>query len=67
MSRGPTGKGSDLLPEGESIRRALSWLVERKRDAPQTPVYKLVDEAAIRFDLSPSETQFLLDHWQSES
>jgi hypothetical protein len=65
MPRPPTGKGSDLLPEGESIRRALTWLTERKREVPTVPLYKLVDEAAIRFDLSPGETQFLLDNWRA--
>lgn len=65
MSRTPGGR-TDLLPEGESLRRALTWLTTRKRESPSTPLYKLVDDAAVRFDLTPAETQFLLDNWRPE-
>lgn len=47
--------GSSLLPEHEALRRAVAWLAER---GPWTP--ELVDEAARRFDLSPTDEEFLL-------
>jgi hypothetical protein len=63
MPRAPTGSTRDVLPPGESLRRAVQWISDRRREAPQLPLYKLVDEAAVRFDLSPPETQFLLENW----
>jgi len=57
------GDARDLLPQGESLRRALRWLDERAREAPGTDRAKLVGEAASRFDLSPVEEDFLLSSW----
>lgn len=46
---------SDLLPEGECLRRAIVWLSENR---PITS--KTINDAAIRFDLTPLEEDFLL-------
>ncbi len=44
-----------LLPKGEAIRRAVAWLAHQ---GPWTP--ELIEEASQRFDLSPTEEEFLL-------
>ena len=45
----------DLVPGGENLRRAVRWLSE---NPPPTP--GRVNEAAIRFDLTPLQEEFLL-------
>jgi len=46
-----------LLPKGENFRRAIAWLLKQpKRDA------KTVEEACQRFDISPLDEEFLLQH-----
>ncbi len=57
------GRGG-ILPGGESIRSALKWLSERRLEDPAAPRGKLIQEAALRFDLSPVETDFLLNNWK---
>ena len=52
-----------ILPQGEGIRRALRWLDERMKEVPTAPRAKLLEEAAVRFDLTPLEAEFLLAHW----
>jgi len=52
-----------IMPEGESLRRALRWLDDRVKDEPKLERAKLVSEAAVRFDLSPVEEEFLLTNW----
>ena len=52
-----------VLPHGEGIRRALRWLDERAKESPAAPRARLVDEAAVRFDLTPLEAEFLLGNW----
>jgi hypothetical protein len=48
-----------LLPEHEALRRAVAWLVEQPlRDAPT------IEEASRRFDLSPIDESFLLNHFR---
>jgi len=51
---------SALLPHGEDLRRAVRWVSDRRRDDPNLPIWKLVDEAARRFDLSPADAEFLM-------
>ncbi len=53
-----------IVPGGESIRSALKWLSERRQEDPSVSRGKLIDEAALRFDLSPMEVDFLLNHWK---
>ncbi len=56
-------QGSGLTPEGESLRRALRWLDERVKEEPKLERSRLVGEAAVRFDLSPMDEEFLLTNW----
>jgi hypothetical protein len=60
-----TGK-QGVTPSGEGIRRALKWLSEKRREEPAAPRMKLIEEAAIRFDLSPLEVDFLAGAWKEE-
>jgi len=55
------------MPEGEGLRSALKWLSERRQDEPGASRAKLIDEAALRFDLSPVEVDFLLQRWVEPS
>jgi len=51
-----------LLPHGEALRRALQWLGQAgKHDVAS------VEEAAVRFDLTPLEEQFLLEHFTRQA
>lgn len=50
---------SELLPRGEPLRRAVQWISERREEEPHLPLWKVIDEAARRFDLSPADSEFL--------
>jgi hypothetical protein len=52
--------GTTVLPKGESLRRALRWLSDEGRHDAAA-----IEEAAQRFDLSPSDEEFLLRHCRS--
>ena len=47
------------LPEGEEIRRAIKWISEMRETQPDRKLSKLVEEASLKFDLSPQQTDFL--------
>jgi hypothetical protein len=53
-----------VVPGGESLRSALTWLSERRREEPSAARGKLIDEAALRFDLTPLEVDFLTRQWK---
>jgi hypothetical protein len=48
-----------LQPQGESIRKAVQWISEQRRDNPGQALADLLDEAGVRFDLNPMEVEFL--------
>jgi hypothetical protein len=50
---------ASTLPEGEEIRRAIKWISEMRQTQPDKKLSKLVEEAALKFDLSPQQTDFL--------
>lgn len=56
-----------ILPEGEGLRAALRWLSDRRLEDPDAARSKLIDEAALKFDLSPVEVDFLLQSWKDPS
>ena len=49
-----------IKPTGENLRRAVKWISEQRQERPDEKLSKLVDEAALRFDLSPADQEFLL-------
>ncbi len=57
-------KRGGIIPAGEGIRSALQWLSERRREDPAAPRLQLIEQAALQFDLTPVETEFLLSSWK---
>ena len=47
-----------ILPEGENLRRALRWISEKGSHS-----MSVIEEASIRFDLSPADADFLIRHF----
>jgi hypothetical protein len=50
----------ELEPRSEPLRKAVQWISDRRREQPDAPLARLIDEAGLRFDLSPQQQQFLL-------
>lgn len=55
-----------IMPEGQSIRNAVKWVSEKRKENPDISIHKLVDEAGMRFNLSPKEETFLLRFCKEE-
>ncbi|WP_455205957.1 hypothetical protein [Kaarinaea lacus] len=51
-----------LIPEGDNLRKAVSWLSEQNTVSSST-----VEEASLKFDLTPLEEAFLLRHFVTEN
>ncbi len=49
-----------LEPHGEHLRKAIQWISDRRRERPDAALTSLLDEAGLRFDLTPQECEFLL-------
>jgi hypothetical protein len=54
-----------VLPQSESLRRAVQWISEElKLDENQSKM-KLLNEATMKFDLSPNEGEFLYNMYKN--
>ena len=51
---------SDILPEGEDLRRAVRWVSGSLQENAGQTVQALVQEAIFKFDLSPKDAEFLI-------
>lgn len=51
---------SSVMPSGESVRRAIKWVSQELEANPGASIADLVNEASLRFDLTPPEQNFLL-------
>ena len=47
-----------LLPDKEDLRKAVKWISQQGEFN-----LKAVEEASIRFDLSPTDEDFLINHF----
>jgi hypothetical protein len=51
---------TDILPEGEDLRRAIKWISGYLQTDPDRSIQPLVEEAIFKFDLSPKDGEFLI-------
>ena len=50
-----------ILPEKEDLRRAFKWIAGQGEFS-----LKIIEEASQRFDLSPADENFLLNHFANK-
>jgi hypothetical protein len=50
---------STIQPEGEDLRKAVKWISEERQYGPQKKVAKLIEEACLKFNLSPMDAEYL--------
>lgn len=48
-----------LQPQGDALRKAVKWISEQRRETPGKDLTAIVSAAAVKFDLSPKDAEFL--------
>ena len=48
-----------IQPKGEHIRNAVKWVAEMRTYESETPLAEILEKAAVKFDLSPMEMEWL--------
>jgi len=51
---------STVQPHGENLRKAIKWISEERQLKPDQDGVMLAEKAAIKFDLNPDDSEFLL-------
>jgi hypothetical protein len=49
-----------ILPEGEQLRKAVKWISNMRSDNPCARIFKLIEEACLKYDLPPKDEEFLI-------
>lgn len=49
-----------VQPQGEALRKAVQWISEQRKEDGTSDAATLAEKAAIRFDLSVEDSEFLL-------
>lgn len=53
-----------VIPDSESLRRAIKWISEQLQENESRDLQKLLHDAALRFNLSPKDTQFIYQFYK---
>ncbi|MGE4553209.1 MAG: hypothetical protein AB7D57_08860 [Desulfovibrionaceae bacterium] len=48
-----------IMPPSELCRKAVAWIDAARRDHPERPLARIVEEAAMRFNLGPKDVEFV--------
>jgi len=49
-----------IQPQGEDLRKAVKWVSDERKYHPGKDSKTLIEEACMKFDLSPKDADFLL-------
>jgi hypothetical protein len=49
-----------IQPKGEDLRKAVKWVGEERKYNPAKDLKALIEEACLKFNLSPVDADFLL-------
>ena len=49
-----------IQPKGEDLRKAVKWVSEERKYNKEKKLKALIEEACMKFDLSPMHADFLL-------
>jgi hypothetical protein len=56
-----------MMPEGEEIRKAIKWISDARETEQGKSINKLIQEASLKFDLSPQQNEFLLNFFHKKT
>ena len=56
-----------IQPKGEKMRQTVRWISEKLKEDETRSVSALIQEAALRFNLSPKEEEFLRSFYEANS
>jgi hypothetical protein len=55
-----------VQPEGEDLRKAVKWISDERQYGDPKPLIKLIEEASLKFDLSPIDAEYLVNFFRKE-
>lgn len=56
-----------VQPEGEDLRKAVKWISEERQYGAEKTLLKLIEEAGLKFNLSPRDEEYLIHFLRDKS
>ncbi|MBW2608740.1 MAG: hypothetical protein JRC68_00130 [Deltaproteobacteria bacterium] len=53
-----------LQPKGEKVRQAVKWISGELKEDENKSIPQLIQDAALKFNLSPKDEEFLIAFYQ---
>lgn len=53
-----------IMPKGENVRKAVKWISDNLKEDPDQSVKKLINDAVLRFDLSPGDSELVINFYR---
>jgi hypothetical protein len=55
-----------IQPKGEKLRQAVKWISAERQEDENKAIQQLIQEAALRFNLSPKDEEFLRSFYEEK-
>ena len=55
-----------IQPKGENLRKAVKWISEERQFGPDKQPFQLIEEACLKFNLSPVDAEYLMKYIREE-
>ncbi len=55
-----------IIPEGQRIRQAVKFISAERMEDDKKPIRKLIQEASLKYNLSPKEEQDLVNFYREK-
>jgi hypothetical protein len=55
-----------IQPKGEQLRQAIKWISAERMENEKRSIPMLIEDAALRFNLSPKDEEFLRSFYKEE-
>ena len=56
-----------VMPEAEHVQKAIKWISTNLEENGNQPLPSLIDKAVFKFDLSPKDTEFLMNFFRERN
>jgi hypothetical protein len=56
-----------IMPEAEQVQKAIKWISSNLEENNNQTIPSLIDKAVFKFDLSPKDTEFLMNFFRERN
>ncbi len=56
-----------IMPKGDKLRQAVKWISENLKEDGKASIPLLIEKAALKFNLSPKDEEFVRSFYKEKS